>query len=82
MFKQASIPLTKEIFNKLKSRSEERGIKVEELAIEILEEELYYSDEDDRIFEQRTRDALERVENNPNRKIMSQHEFLKELETW
>jgi len=79
---QASIPLTKEIFNKLKSRSEERGIKVEELAIEILEEELYYSDEDDRIFEQRTRDALERVENNPNRKIMSQHEFLKELETW
>ena len=79
---QASIPLTKEIFNKLKSRSEERGIKVEELANEILEEELYYSDEDDRIFEQRTRDALERVENNPNRKIMSQHEFLKELETW
>lgn len=79
---QASIPLTKEIFNKLKSRSEERGIKVEELTIEILEEELYYSDEDDRIFEQRTRDALERVENNPNRKIMSQHEFLKELETW
>ena len=79
---QASIPLTKEIFNKLKSRSEERGIKVEELAIEILEEELYYSDEDDRIFEQRTRDALERVENNLNRKIMSQHEFLKELETW
>lgn len=77
---QASIPLTKEIFNKLKSRSEERGIKVEELAIEILEEELYYSDEDDRIFEQRTRDELERVENNPNRKIMSQHEFLKELE--
>lgn len=79
---QASIPLTRDIFDKLKSRSEERGMKVEELAMEILEEGLYYSEEEDRIFEQRTRQALERVESNPNRKIMTQDEFLKELETW
>lgn len=76
------IPLTHDIFNKLKSRSEERGIKPEELAIEILEEGLYYSEEEDKIFEQRTREALESVETNPNRKIMTQDEFLKELETW
>lgn len=77
-----SILLTKDVFNKLKSCSEERGIKPRELAIEILEEELYYSEEDNMIFEQRTAEALKKVENNPNRKIMTKDEFLKELETW
>ena len=79
---EAIITLTRDIFNELKSSSEEMRIKPEELAIEILEDELYYSEEDRIIFEQRTREALERVENNPNRKIMTKDEFLKELETW
>lgn len=34
---------------------------------------------DNRIFEKRTREALEKVENNPNREIMTKEEFLKKL---
>lgn len=34
---------------------------------------------DNRIFEKRTREALKRVENNPNREIMSKEDFLKKL---
>lgn len=37
---------------------------------------------EDREFEERTREALNRVENDPNRKVMTKDEFLKELETW
>lgn len=38
--------------------------------------------EEDREFERRTREALNRVKNDPNRKTMTKDEFLKELETW
>ena len=78
----ATLSLTEDIVNKLEDRSKERGMKPQDLAIEILEDELYYSEEENRIFEKRTMEALERVENNPNCKIMSQEEFLKELESW
>ena len=69
-----SIQLTGDIFNKNPSQR----IKVEDL---VLEDGACYCEED-RIFEQRTCQALKSVESNPNRKIMTLEEFLKELEIW
>ena len=79
---EAIIKLNDDLFQKLKNRSEERGMPPEELAKEILEHDLSFSEEENRIFEQRTREALERVENNPNRKRMNKKEFIEELESW
>ncbi|MBR0271428.1 MAG: hypothetical protein IJQ68_05480 [Methanobrevibacter sp.] len=43
--------------------------------------ELFNSDEEDLIFEQRTREALERVENR-GIKGMTESQFLDELDSW
>ena len=37
---------------------------------------------EDKIFEERTRKALEEVESNPNRHKMSVEEFFRELDSW
>lgn len=62
------------VYNDTYYFSEEPCDEVEMINISQLEE--------DREFERRTREALNRVENDPNHKMMTKDEFLKELETW
>ena len=78
---QSNINLKKEIFTKIENKSKEKGISFDDLVNELLEHGLKYSDEEDKIFEQRTRDALERVESR-GIKGKPASEFLKEMESW
>ena len=78
---ESTIELKGEIFKRLQTRSEERGISLNDLANTLMEDSLDYYDEEDRIFEQRTREALERVEKR-GVKGKPASEFLKEMESW
>ena len=57
-FMMAEIELKEDLLERLQTKSENRGITPNEL----LESFLDADDEEDRIFEERTRKALERVE--------------------
>lgn len=77
----AEIKLKDELLERLQKSSNETGMNLMDLANDVIDK---YLDSyiEDRIFEERTRKALENVESNPNRHKMSKDEFFKELETW
>lgn len=81
MFMDLNLNIRDVTVKKLKEISCEIEIEFDELVNNILEEGLADYDED-RIFEERTRKALESMENDANRRWLTAEEFLKELESW
>lgn len=81
MFMNLNLNIRDVTVKKLKEISCEIEIELDELVNNILEEGLADYDED-RIFEERTRKALESMENDTNRRWLTAEEFLKELESW
>ena len=81
MFMNLNLNIRDVTVKKLKEISCEIEIEFDELVNNILEEGLADYDED-RIFEERTRKALEHMENDTNRRWLTAEEFLKELESW
>ena len=81
MFMDLNLNIRDVTVKKLKEISCEIEIELDELVNNILEEGLADYDED-RIFEERTRKALECMENDTNRRWLTAEEFLKELDSW